>query len=69
MIQMHGPSETPDPDTFRARFNPGNDQPFAVVEMGNITFITEPEDCDTVIRVWAEAKRLLLAAQAGGGAS
>jgi hypothetical protein len=60
-MQIHGPSETPDTDTFTARLNPGTDHPFAVVEMGGFFFFAvTPEECDAAIRVWVEAKRLLL---------
>ena len=63
-MQIYGPSETPDTARFRARFNPGTTEPFAVVTMGSVTFYAHTaEDCDAAIRVWTEAKQLLLAAQ------
>lgn len=56
-----GPTETADTDTFTAKLNPGTTEPFSVVEMGHVTFFARtPDECDAAIRVWVEAKRLLL---------
>ena len=66
-MQIHGPSDEADGSTFAARLNPGAGHPFAVVEMGHVHFfITEPAECDAAIRVWVEAKQLLLGEQEPG---
>jgi hypothetical protein len=60
-MQIHGPNDEADGSKFAARLNAGTDHPFAVVEMGQVQFfIDTPEECDAAIRVWVEAKRLLL---------
>ena len=63
-MQIHGPSDTADIDTFTARLNPGTNEPFAVVEMGQVHFYAHtPEECDAAVRVWTAAKQLLVAAR------
>jgi hypothetical protein len=53
-MQIHGPSETPDPARFSAYLNPGGTgAAFAVVVMGGIRFYAEnTTDCEAAIRVW-----------------
>jgi hypothetical protein len=65
-MQIHGPSDEADGSEFAARLNPGTDRPFAVVEMGHVTFYAHTaEECDAAIRVWTEAKQLLTGTEAG----
>jgi hypothetical protein len=60
-MQIHGPSDEADAGTFTARLNTTGSDPFAVVQMGHVSFFARtPGECDAAIRVWAEAKRLLL---------
>jgi len=63
-MQIHGPSDEADGSKFAARLNTSGRDPFAVVEMGHVSFFAHtPEECDAAIRVWVEAKRLLLSGQ------
>jgi len=63
-MQIHGPSSIADGSKFYAELNDVGDRPFASLHMGDVRFyIDTPEECDAAIRVWVEAKRLLLGEQ------
>ena len=60
-MQIHGPSEKAGITSFTAELNTVAGEPFATVRMGSVRFNTDqPAECDAAIRVWVEAKQLLL---------
>lgn len=65
-MQVHLDTPHPGPGDIRARTNPGNNGPFAIVKIGPVeVYLHGDADCDALIGVATDAKRMWQAAESG----